>query len=164
MLSWLTRLPVILSAESSLSKPDRKSALSIRRLSHAIRPVTPCSNRHAAGTAAFAPQQKSGCTAAIETCRPRHAKKSLVKGGGVHVRDRGKRTASALRCLRGAHRSILLAPFKIKRASVGEESPKPASTPTGAVFLSYASQDAEAAQRICEVPRASGRYCITAET
>ena len=27
---------------------------------------------------------------------------------------------------------------------MGEESPKPASTPTGAVFLSYASQDGEA--------------------
>ncbi len=36
------------------------------------------------------------------------------------------------------------------------ESPKPASTPTGAVFLSYASQDAEAAQRICEALRAAG--------
>jgi TolB-like protein len=39
---------------------------------------------------------------------------------------------------------------------MGEESPKPASTPTGAVFLSYASQDAEAAQRICEALRAAG--------
>jgi len=39
---------------------------------------------------------------------------------------------------------------------MGEESPKPASTPTGAVFLSYASQDAEAAQRICEALRAGG--------
>jgi len=39
---------------------------------------------------------------------------------------------------------------------VGEESPKPASTPTGAVFLSYASQDAEAAKRICEALRAAG--------
>jgi TolB-like protein len=38
---------------------------------------------------------------------------------------------------------------------MGEESPKPASAPTGAVFLSYASQDAEAAQRICEALRAS---------
>jgi TolB-like protein/tetratricopeptide (TPR) repeat protein len=36
------------------------------------------------------------------------------------------------------------------------ESPKLASTPTGAVFLSYASQDAEAAQRICETFRAAG--------
>jgi adenylate cyclase len=36
------------------------------------------------------------------------------------------------------------------------ESPKPASTPTGAVFLSYASQDAESANRICESLRAGG--------
>jgi TIR domain len=36
------------------------------------------------------------------------------------------------------------------------ESPKPASTPTGAVFLSYASQDAEAAKRICDALRAAG--------
>lgn len=36
------------------------------------------------------------------------------------------------------------------------ESPKPASTPKGAVFLSYASQDAEAAVRICEALRAAG--------
>jgi TolB-like protein/Tfp pilus assembly protein PilF len=39
---------------------------------------------------------------------------------------------------------------------MGDESPKPASTPTGAVFLSYASQDAEAAQRICDALRAAG--------
>jgi hypothetical protein len=39
---------------------------------------------------------------------------------------------------------------------MGEGSPKPASTPTGAVFLSYASQDAEAAQKICEALRAAG--------
>ena len=32
----------------------------------------------------------------------------------------------------------------------GEESPKPASAPMGAAFLRYASQDAEAAQRICQ--------------
>lgn len=31
---------------------------------------------------------------------------------------------------------------------MGAESAEPASTPSGAVFLSYASQDAEAAQRI----------------
>jgi len=30
------------------------------------------------------------------------------------------------------------------------ESPTPASTPTAAVFLSYASEDTEAAVRICE--------------
>src|SRR6516165_6709426 len=39
---------------------------------------------------------------------------------------------------------------------MGDESANPASTPTGAVFLSYASQDAEAAQRICEALRAAG--------
>jgi len=39
---------------------------------------------------------------------------------------------------------------------MGGESPKPASTPTGAVFLSYASQDAEAAKRICESLRSAG--------
>ena len=39
---------------------------------------------------------------------------------------------------------------------MGDESVKPASTPTGAVFLSYASQDAAAAQRICEALRADG--------
>ena len=39
---------------------------------------------------------------------------------------------------------------------MGEESPKPASTPTGAVFLSYASQDAEAAKRIRDALRAAG--------
>jgi TolB-like protein/Flp pilus assembly protein TadD len=36
------------------------------------------------------------------------------------------------------------------------ESPTQASTPSGAVFLSYASQDAEAAKRICEALRATG--------
>jgi TolB-like protein/Flp pilus assembly protein TadD len=35
-------------------------------------------------------------------------------------------------------------------------SPKPVSTPTGAVFLSYASQDAEAAQKVCNALRAAG--------
>ena len=36
------------------------------------------------------------------------------------------------------------------------ESPKPASTPTGAVFLSYASEDAPSARRLCEDLRAAG--------
>ncbi len=35
-------------------------------------------------------------------------------------------------------------------------SPKPTTTPTGAVFLSYASQDAEVAARICDALRAAG--------
>jgi TolB-like protein len=39
---------------------------------------------------------------------------------------------------------------------VGEESPKPAIALTRAVFLSYASQDAEAAKRICDGLRAAG--------
>ena len=39
---------------------------------------------------------------------------------------------------------------------MGEESVKPAGTPTGAVFLSYASQDAVAAQRICAELRSAG--------
>lgn len=38
---------------------------------------------------------------------------------------------------------------------MGGESPKPASTPTGAVFLSYASEDAEAAERIATALRAA---------
>ncbi|MGC2030170.1 MAG: toll/interleukin-1 receptor domain-containing protein [Steroidobacteraceae bacterium] len=38
---------------------------------------------------------------------------------------------------------------------MGQESPKP-NTPIGAVFLSYASQDAEAAQRICAALRSAG--------
>jgi TolB-like protein/Tfp pilus assembly protein PilF len=36
------------------------------------------------------------------------------------------------------------------------ESAEPANLPTGAVFLSYASQDAEAAQRICAALRSAG--------
>ena len=39
---------------------------------------------------------------------------------------------------------------------MGEESPTQASAPVGAVFLSYASQDAEAARRICDALRAAG--------
>ena len=35
-------------------------------------------------------------------------------------------------------------------------SAEPASTPTGAVFLSYASRDTQAAQRVCEALRAAG--------
>src|SRR5215467_7232746 len=53
-------------------------------------------------------------------------------------------------------RAFFRNPHKIKRARMGAESAEPASTPTGAVFLSYASQDSEAAQRICEALRAAG--------
>jgi TolB-like protein/Flp pilus assembly protein TadD len=53
-------------------------------------------------------------------------------------------------------RAFFRNPHKIKRARMGAESPKVASTPTGAVFLSYASQDVEAARRICEALQAAG--------
>ena len=39
---------------------------------------------------------------------------------------------------------------------MGEESPQRMSPPSGAVFLSYASQDAEVAQKICDALRAAG--------
>jgi TolB-like protein len=39
---------------------------------------------------------------------------------------------------------------------MGGESPNRRSTPAGAVFLSYASQDTEAARRICDALRAAG--------
>jgi TolB-like protein/lipoprotein NlpI len=39
---------------------------------------------------------------------------------------------------------------------MGELSPERVSTPSGAAFLSYASQDAEAAQKICDALRAGG--------
>src|SRR6516165_10165971 len=46
------------------------------------RKQTGISQQNPSGTAAFAPQQKSGCTAAIETCSPRHAKIKPGKGWG----------------------------------------------------------------------------------
>jgi len=49
-----------------------------------------------------------------------------------------------------------LGPSKIKRARMEGEAPIQASTPTGAVFLSYASEDAEPAERICNALRAAG--------
>jgi hypothetical protein len=39
---------------------------------------------------------------------------------------------------------------------MGGGLPERVSTPAGAVFLSYASQDAEAAQRICAALRSAG--------
>ncbi len=45
---------------------------------------------------------------------------------------------------------------KTQGAQMGEESPNRVSTPIGAVFLSYASQDADAARRIGEALRAAG--------
>jgi hypothetical protein len=38
---------------------------------------------------------------------------------------------------------------------MGDESPRPASAPTGAVFWSYASLDAEGAQKVCNALRAA---------
>src|SRR5262249_20779664 len=45
---------------------------------------------------------------------------------------------------------------KTQGAQVGAESPNQVATSAGAVFLSYASQDAEAAQRICAALRSAG--------
>jgi hypothetical protein len=39
---------------------------------------------------------------------------------------------------------------------MGKGSPERVSTPTGVVFLSYASQDAEATQKTCDALRAAG--------
>jgi hypothetical protein len=39
---------------------------------------------------------------------------------------------------------------------MGEKSPQPATAPIGALFLSYASQEVEAARRICDSLRAAG--------
>jgi hypothetical protein len=39
---------------------------------------------------------------------------------------------------------------------MGAESSKSSIAPTGAVFLSYASQDVEAAEKICDASRAVG--------
>ena len=39
---------------------------------------------------------------------------------------------------------------------MGEVSPERVATPAGAVFLSYASQDAAAAERLCASLRAAG--------
>src|SRR3974390_1475268 len=39
---------------------------------------------------------------------------------------------------------------------MGDDSPRPAITAAGAVFLSYASQDSGAAQKICDALRAAG--------
>jgi hypothetical protein len=41
---------------------------------------------------------------------------------------------------------------------MGEESPKPASTPTGAVFLSYASHDAASPLAACLFQSLTGSF------
>jgi hypothetical protein len=60
-----------------------------------------------------------------------------------------------VRCLRQVTQAILLCSTQESEARMGESS-KSASTPMGAVLLSYASQDGEAAKRICEALRAAG--------
>ena len=62
----------------------------------------------------------------------------------------------ALGCLRPAPQGILPQPRQAQEGEDGGVSPTEASNPAGAVFLNYASQDAEAAQTICESLRASG--------
>src|SRR5262249_13844885 len=69
----------------------------------------------------------------------------------------GKRTViEGLNCPPGPPQGILPRPVQGREAAMGGELPKPASAPTGAVFLSYASQDQEAAQKICEALRSAG--------
>jgi TolB-like protein len=53
----------------------------------------------------------------------------------------------------GLLRAFSFSAYKTKRARMEGESTTQASTPAGAVFLSYASQDAEAAARICDALR-----------
>jgi TolB-like protein/Flp pilus assembly protein TadD len=62
----------------------------------------------------------------------------------------------AARCLRQPLSAFSLSPYKIKRGRMKGEPPTQVSAPAGGVFLSYASQDAEAAKRICEALRAAG--------
>jgi hypothetical protein len=56
----------------------------------------------------------------------------------------------------GLLRAFSFSAYKTKRARMEGESTTQASTPAGAVFLSYASQDAEAAARICDALRVAG--------
>src|SRR5246127_5748163 len=56
----------------------------------------------------------------------------------------------------GLLRACSFSAYKTKRARMEGESTSQASTPAGAVFISYASQDAEAAARICDALRVAG--------
>src|SRR4029077_13224432 len=60
-----------------------------------------------------------------------------------------------VRCVRLAAQGILAGAGR-KGVRMGGGSRERVSTPAGAVFLSYASQDAEAAQKICDAFRAAG--------
>src|SRR5262245_6587465 len=62
----------------------------------------------------------------------------------------GSRSICRSPCQSGLANGRLLTSFRMEG-----ESSKPATTPTGAVFLSYASQDA-AAKRVCESLRSAG--------
>jgi len=55
-----------------------------------------------------------------------------------------------------APQGILARTAREQEGGIEGESPKVASTPWGTVFLSYASQDAAAAQRVCDALRAAG--------
>src|SRR5215471_10997210 len=71
-------------------------------------------------------------------------------------RAEAKRTITKVRiACQGRLRACSPGPYKSKRARMGE-SPIRASTAAGAVFLSYASQDVEAARQICDALRTSG--------
>jgi hypothetical protein len=62
---------------------------------------------------------------------------------------RGEADGPGLNCLLRPPQGILTRPEQNQEARMGEGPPKPASAPTGAVFLSYASQDQEAARETC---------------
>ena len=73
-----------------------------------------------------------------------------------HCREE-KRTLQRRHCLSGPAQGILARPLKIQEGADEGRVAKPGlSGPTGAVFLSYAPQDQEVAQRICEALRAAG--------
>src|SRR6202158_2916675 len=67
-----------------------------------------------------------------------------------------ERTHTRRRCSGQRFKAILRGHNAIKRARMPGELPTHAITPAGAVFLSYASQDTEAAKRICDALRAGG--------
>src|SRR4029077_10599135 len=59
----------------------------------------------------------------------------------------------------GLLRAFSFSAYKTKRARMEGESTTQASTPAGAVFLSYASQDAEAAARTRDALRVAKWQC-----
>jgi len=81
----------------------------------------------------------SGCTAAIETCPPRDAKKSLAKTGGIHVRPLSQPNLAIYAKLPPPEAVRRPPPHKVRGGPLVTE-------PSHALFLSYASQDAHAAK------------------